>query len=277
MKKQIFQRNCRGCGKRFKTIHDRVFHCSKSCKEINGEKFRKKHKKIIKKAMNRPEVKEKQIMAIIEALHDPKTNKKHKKACKIAQNRTSVKKKILRKLKVFFKTKKGKKACQERSKRMSNVWNNESSRKQRIKAFKKAYKNPKVKKNLSENKLKFWKNEKNADRMFISKYRNYKMPSGKIVKIQGFEDRAITLLLQNFQESDLVIGTKEINKVVGKILYSNKSETHRYYPDIFIKSQNKIIEVKSKWSYNLHKEINELKKQASIDKGFKFEFMILDN
>ena len=40
-------------------------------------------------------------------------------------------------------------------------------------------------------------------------------------------------------------------------------------------SKDKIIEVKSQWTYELHKDVNELKKHACIDAGFSFEFRIL--
>ena len=48
------------------------------------------------------------------------------------------------------------------------------------------------------------------------------------------------------------------------------------YIYIYIKSINKIIEVKSIWIYNLHKEKNILKSQACINKGYDFEFWIFD-
>lgn len=37
-----------------------------------------------------------------------------------------------------------------------------------------------------------------------------------------------------------------------------------YYPDIFIPKENKIIEVKSIWTYNVNLEKNILKQKASI-------------
>jgi len=57
-------------------------------------------------------------------------------------------------------------------------------------------------------------------------------------------------------------------------LFDN-SKTRRYYPDIYIKSENKIIEVKSDYTMKQHKNINLLKRQACLDKGLQFEFMII--
>jgi hypothetical protein len=44
-----------------------------------------------------------------------------------------------------------------------------------------------------------------------------------------------------------------------------------------VASINKIIEVKSTWTYNKDLEINTLKANACKNKGYKFEFWIYDN
>ena len=54
------------------------------------------------------------------------------------------------------------------------------------------------------------------------------------------------------------------------------NKKHYYFPDFYIKSINKIIEVKSEWTYTQDKERIRLKSQACIDKGYGFEFFIYD-
>jgi hypothetical protein len=54
--------------------------------------------------------------------------------------------------------------------------------------------------------------------------------------------------------------------------YTNDTKKHRYFPDIFIPSQNLIIEVKSTWTYVKAAESLPLKKQACIDKGYNFQY-----
>lgn len=49
-----------------------------------------------------------------------------------------------------------------------------------------------------------------------------------------------------------------------------------YLPDIYIKSENKIIEVKSKWTYELELDKNNLKKETCLSIGLKFEFWVFD-
>lgn len=82
--------------------------------------------------------------------------------------------------------------------------------------------------------------------------------------------------MKKFNESDLIVNASDIQKLTGKILYEHDGKIKRYYPDIYIISENKIIEVKSKYTYLKDLEINNLKMKACIDRGFSFEFMIIE-
>ena len=108
------------------------------------------------------------------------------------------------------------------------------------------------------------------------KYKIYKFPSGKEVFIQGYEDYVIEQLLNKYNESDIIVSNKEITKNTGKIFYNINNNQHKYYPDIYIKSENKIIEVKSEYTYNKDLKINLLKQKSCIEKGINFEFIIID-
>lgn len=103
----------------------------------------------------------------------------------------------------------------------------------------------------------------------------FSMPSGKMVNVQGYEDKALIILLEKYEEPDIVMGISEIIKHTGIIHYNFLDKRHRYYPDIFIKSENMIIEVKSSYTFNFEIEKNILKRAACIDLGLKFKFMIL--
>jgi hypothetical protein len=108
--------------------------------------------------------------------------------------------------------------------------------------------------------------------------KEYIMPSGDVVKIQGYENRTIDLLLKsNYNENDLIISTKEINKHTGKIIYIDKdNKQHKYYPDLFCISENKIYETKSDYIFTKELEKNFQKRKACLDMGFNFEFYIFD-
>jgi len=108
-------------------------------------------------------------------------------------------------------------------------------------------------------------------------YKEYFMPSGKIVKYQGYENKAFDILLEKYGENYFTPIKRDIFETTGRITYINKDgKTSTYYPDILIKSENKIIEVKSPFTFNINKENNLLKKQACINLGFLFEFWILE-
>ena len=104
--------------------------------------------------------------------------------------------------------------------------------------------------------------------------KNYIMPSGKIVKIQGFEHFALNELLQTYEESDIVISNFEIYNSVGKFEYLDENIKRRYFPDIYIISENKIIEVKSTRTYQVNLKYNKLKKLSVLKKGINFEFWV---
>jgi len=59
-----------------------------------------------------------------------------------------------------------------------------------------------------------------------------------------------------------------------KIIYNFEDKERRYYPDIWIKSINKIIEVKSDYTYKKDLEKNKLKELATKELKFDFEFWI---
>jgi predicted nucleic acid-binding Zn ribbon protein len=106
------------------------------------------------------------------------------------------------------------------------------------------------------------------------RFKEYVLPSGRVVKVQGFENLALDKLLETYKEEDLIIGTKEIKSVIGRIDYIFEGKTKIYHPDIYIVSENKVIEVKSTYTIKVDVEKNEAKRKAVLDKGMNFEFMI---
>lgn len=123
--------------------------------------------------------------------------------------------------------------------------------------------------NPNQNKEIQEKNQKNA-----KKYKEYIMPSGKIVKIQGYESFALDELLLIYPEEHIIIERKNI----PRIEYLDKSnKKHYYFPDIYIEIDNKIIEVKSTWTYKCKTDNNELKALACKNLGYNFEFWVYDD
>jgi hypothetical protein len=104
------------------------------------------------------------------------------------------------------------------------------------------------------------------------KRKEYTLPSGKTIMYQGYENIAYNKLLETIGESDF---TNDVKKM-PKVMYTQNDKVRRYYPDIYIPSQNRIIEVKSAYTFNRYLEQNKCKMRKCIEDGIKFEFWICD-
>lgn len=104
--------------------------------------------------------------------------------------------------------------------------------------------------------------------------KEYTLPSGNIIKIQGYEHFALDELLKNISENDIITGSRN----VPTIWYNDEfGKKHRHFVDIFIPLQNKCIEVKSTWTFKKKKEIVLLKKTAAKELGYLYEIWVYDN
>jgi len=102
------------------------------------------------------------------------------------------------------------------------------------------------------------------------KYKDYIMPSGKIARVQGYEPFALTDLLKIYHEENIRTSKKDI----GRIPYENNGTKRYYFPDIFIPDENKLIEVKSRHTYNQDLEENTCKGNACKASGYLYEIWI---
>ena len=89
------------------------------------------------------------------------------------------------------------------------------------------------------------------------KRKEYIDPFGRKYNILGYEDYVLDILFNNEKIEHLYAGDDENIPIFQYLDYNNK--IHYYYPDIFIPSQNRIIEVKSDYTFEKEKEINMLK------------------
>ena len=105
--------------------------------------------------------------------------------------------------------------------------------------------------------------------------KDYTMPSGNIIKIQGYENYALDeLIKQNIDEKDIITGSKN----VPEIWYTDSTDKkRRHFVDIFIPSQNKCIEVKSTWTFKKQKDIVLLKQKSAKSLNYLYEIWIYDN
>lgn len=101
--------------------------------------------------------------------------------------------------------------------------------------------------------------------------KKFKFPSGKEILYQGYENFAIEdLIYNNINEEDIDLSFHGNIWITG-----TDNQKHRYFPDIYVKSLNLFIEVKSDYTASINKEANELKHIACIENGFNHEFWIV--
>ena len=104
-------------------------------------------------------------------------------------------------------------------------------------------------------------------------YKDYMMPTGNIVKYQGYENLALDELVQLYEEDDICIGRSNI----PGIDYYIDENKHVYFPGFYIKSENKIIEVKSEWTIKLLRANIEEKAQATVKAGYSYEIWVYND
>lgn len=108
------------------------------------------------------------------------------------------------------------------------------------------------------------------------KIKDFILPSGNIIKVQGYEPWALTELLdlESINEDDIVTDKRK----VPEIWYTNiDNKRCRYYVDIYIPSQNRCIEVKSTWTAEKKKDCIFLKQQAVKNAGYDCEIWVYND
>ena len=113
--------------------------------------------------------------------------------------------------------------------------------------------------------------EKMTKNMYKSK--DYILPSGNILQIQGYENYALDYLLQTetICQDDIITGCKNV-PTIWYIDHDGKKRRH--FVDIFIPNQNRCIEVKSTWTAHINKHTIFLKQLAAKELGYKYEIWV---
>ena len=100
------------------------------------------------------------------------------------------------------------------------------------------------------------------------------LPSGKIVKYQGYENYVWEELLQTLNETDIISGCVNVPEI-SYLDANNKSHTH--YVDFFIPRQNKCIECKSTFTLGIKKDNIFLKQQSGKVLGYEYEIWVYNS
>jgi len=127
-----------------------------------------------------------------------------------------------------------------------------------------------TRKKMSESQIKYLQSDKSK----IIKEWPIIMPSGKIIHVHGYERLAIPYLLsQGIKEDDLICGVFEVNPIP----YMWENSIHNYIPDIYIKSLNTMVEVKSEYTFLRYFLQNKEKSRATVAAGYNFRLIIFNN
>lgn len=116
--------------------------------------------------------------------------------------------------------------------------------------------------------------------------RKFVLPSGRIIGIRGYEDIVLSKLLETYSELDLQVDDRLSKYQLPVFDYIDHRRHHlKYYPDIYILKENKLIEVKSRWwwdgngldRYKSRLKNNLRKKDAVLQAGYEYEVWLFES
>jgi len=110
--------------------------------------------------------------------------------------------------------------------------------------------------------------EKLCSNRFKTKH-EYKLDSGEIIYLQGYETYGLDYLKKSFKEKDILYRKRDMPEV----WYYYKDKKHRYYADFFIPSQNLVIEVKS--SYTLARDYQQVQEKIQATNNIGYNLLLL--
>lgn len=118
--------------------------------------------------------------------------------------------------------------------------------------------------------------------------KDYQLPSGKLIGVRGHEPFALDIIFNElkYNESDIIIHDDYSDYSIEIFSYVNVNmHKIKYYPDLYIPKENRIIEIKSQWwwdgygteKYRSRLENNLQKRRAVLDKEYNYEVWIFEN
>lgn len=114
---------------------------------------------------------------------------------------------------------------------------------------------------------------KNGTVCYRSGYKSYPF-FDETISLQGYEPIVLDCLIHDLKlgKEQIIAGKKEI----PVIDYMKADGTfHQYFPDFFLPEHNILVEVKSSYTYDQHKDDVLRKCQASVDSGYSIVLLVL--
>lgn len=106
------------------------------------------------------------------------------------------------------------------------------------------------------------------------KFKSSDIHGRRFSHLQGFEPQGIKYLIETMKidVNDIQTGRK-----VPNIRYKFKGKNKTYFPDIYIKNKNLLVEVKCQFTYNDMFDLNKAKRTAAVNKGYNYITIIFSN
>jgi hypothetical protein len=106
------------------------------------------------------------------------------------------------------------------------------------------------------------------------KWKEYNFKCGKKINVQGYEPFALDIIIEDWGlgAEDIITERSEVPEIW---FTDTNSKNHRYYADIYIPFLNKIIEVKSLWTFKCKKDSVIMKYRSAKASGFDIEIWVM--
>src|SRR5205807_260558 len=99
-------------------------------------------------------------------------------------------------------------------------------------------------------------------------HKDYLLPSGQSIKVQGFEPFCLDEFLENgITEEEILKGYE----TKPSIQYCYQEKLRIYFPDLYLPSKNCLIEVKSPYTYSIETDLIFTKLYACFLQGYNVE------
>lgn len=99
-------------------------------------------------------------------------------------------------------------------------------------------------------------------------------PSGKTITMQGYEPQAYKILLETYNEDEILSSRIDVPTIWW---FDDENKKHRYFVDFYIPKDNLMIEVKSERTFVTNKEKIEKSSKSCKEAGYKYELWVLNN
>jgi hypothetical protein len=111
------------------------------------------------------------------------------------------------------------------------------------------------------------------------KSKDYTFPSGRLVRVQGYESFALGMLLSIGVSEEEIYAQDDIAKceLIEEFWYEFKGQNCRYFPDIFDWQNERFIEVKSEWTLVKNMDKTQAKIQCIQRAGYDIEVWIFND